>query len=175
MRREREQIRTQSGPVEWSAGAVIPVAPDGPNTCTVDSHAIEAGKQGAGGTIGAIGTLGTLGTSGTGECRRLRQSSRSGQIARRWLGLIVVCLLASVGSSWAVDAPPLDLNRATETELAALPGIGKVRAQAIARRRAELRFARPEELLGVPGIGPSIYAGLRDRIEVSPEPDPVRK
>jgi len=166
MRREREQVRTQSGPAEWSAGAVIPVAPDGPNTCALDSHAIEARKQGTGCTIG---------TSGTSECRRFGQSSRSGQIARRWLGLIVVCLLASVGSSWAVDAPPLDLNRATETELAALPGIGKVRAQAIARRRAELRFARPEELLGVPGIGPSIYAGLRDRIEVRPEPDPVRK
>ena len=169
MRREREQIRTQSGPVEWSAGAVIPMAPDGPNTCAVDSHQIGTRKQGTGGTIG------TSGTSGTSESRRFRQSSRPGQIPRRWLGLIVVCLLASVGSSWAVGAPPLDLNRATETELAALPGIGKVRAQAIARRRAELRFARPEELLGVPGIGPSIYAGLRDRIEVSPEPDPVRK
>jgi len=84
-------------------------------------------------------------------------------------------LLAYVGPSWAADTPRLDLNRATETELAALPGIGKVRAQAIARRRDELRFARPEELLGVPGIGPSIYAGLRDRIEVRSEPDPVAK
>jgi DNA uptake protein ComE-like DNA-binding protein len=89
--------------------------------------------------------------------------------------LLIVCLLASGGPSWAVDAPRLDLNRATETELAALPGIGKVRAQAIAKRRAELRFARPEELLGVPGIGPGIYAGLRDRIEVSSEPDPAEK
>ncbi len=160
MRREKDQIRIQSGPGEGTAGAVIPGAPNGWTTCAGDSDGNEARKPGIGSNIG---------------CRRSGLSSRSGHNARRWLGLIVLCLLASVGSSWAVAAPRLDLNQATETELAALPGIGKVRAQAIARRRTELRFARPEELLGVPGIGPSIFAGLRDRIEVSPEPGPVGK
>jgi hypothetical protein len=163
MRRERDQIRIQSDPSQRRAGFSIPRARKGLTACAGESNEIAARRPGTGHAIG---------------CRRSRgssQSTASGQSARRWLGLLIVCLLASGGPSWAVDAPRLDLNRATETELAALPGIGKVRAQAIAKRRAELRFARPEELLGVPGIGPGIYAGLRDRIEVSSEPDPAEK
>jgi len=58
---------------------------------------------------------------------------------------------------------PLDLNRAEPERLEALPGIGPVRARAIAGARP---FARVEGLLGVPGVGPATLAALRGRVEV---------
>lgn len=64
--------------------------------------------------------------------------------------------------------PVLDLNKATVTQLSALPGIGSVRARAIVARRSELPFGRVEELLDVPGIGDSVFTGLRDRVRVEP-------
>ena len=169
MRRERDAIWIPSGLNEVCSGSQIPDGDKGPRSCLLRGGAVEGGKAVEAAQPPNAGNLAHDRSS------RAGRSTPLGKNLRRWMGLIAVCLLASVGSSWAVEARPLDLNRATETELAALPGIGKVRAQAIARRRAELRFARPEELLGVPGIGPSIYAGLRDRIEVRPEADPVEK
>jgi len=169
MRRERDAIWIPSGLNEVCPGHQIRGGDHGPTSCLLRGEAIASVKAVEAAQPPSAGLLADDRSSRAGGPTRLAAN------LRRWIGLIAVCLLASVGSSWAVDAPPLDLNRATETELAALPGIGKVRAQAIARRRAELRFVRPEELLGVPGIGPSIYAGLRDRIEVRPEADPVEK
>lgn len=51
----------------------------------------------------------------------------------------------------------LDLNRAGEDALTVLPGIGAVRARAIAQARP---FASLAELEEVPGIGPATRAGL---------------
>lgn len=60
----------------------------------------------------------------------------------------------------AVDA--VDLNRATASELAALPGLGAERARRIVARRRELgRFRSVDELLTVPGVGPVTVDRLR--------------
>ncbi|MFN8587969.1 MAG: helix-hairpin-helix domain-containing protein [Candidatus Eisenbacteria bacterium] len=62
----------------------------------------------------------------------------------------------------AAPAGPLDLNRADAGQLDALPGIGPVLAGRIVARRRELgRFASPEDLLSVRGIGPRLFERLR--------------
>ena len=56
---------------------------------------------------------------------------------------------------------PISLNRATQTELETLPGIGEKKAQAIlAYRNAHGRFRSCEELLEVEGIGEATLEGL---------------
>jgi len=61
----------------------------------------------------------------------------------------------------------VDLNAATLADLDALPGIGPVLAQRVLDwRTAHGRFADVEELAEVPGIGPSVLAGLRERVRV---------
>ena len=62
---------------------------------------------------------------------------------------------------------PLDLNLATEDDLAALPGIGPDRARRIARWRARHgRFAAVDDLADVPGIGPKTLERLRPSLTV---------
>lgn len=56
---------------------------------------------------------------------------------------------------------PISLNRATQSELEKLPGIGEKKAQAIlAYRDAHGRFRTYEELLEVDGIGEATLEGL---------------
>ena len=60
----------------------------------------------------------------------------------------------------------IDVNRATEAELALLPGIGPARAKAIAAsRRADGPFRDVEDLDRVPGIGAKTVERLRAWIE----------
>ena len=68
--------------------------------------------------------------------------------------------LAPGPPSKPLSAPPrspsaaLDLNSATKQDLLSLPGIGKVTAERILRRRAELgRFSSVEELTEVERLG----------------------
>ena len=64
---------------------------------------------------------------------------------------------------------PLELNRATETELAGLPGIGPALARRIVAWREEQgRFRSVDELEEVVGIGPSLLERLRPLVTVSP-------
>ena len=59
----------------------------------------------------------------------------------------------------------VDLNRATEEELAALPGIGTVLAGRIVEYRTRRGdFASAEELMCVEGIGPGIYEKVRELV-----------
>lgn len=61
--------------------------------------------------------------------------------------------------------PVVDVNRATDTELERLPGIGPALAAAIVEwRSTNGPFATIEELLDVPGIGPAKLAGFADQI-----------
>lgn len=59
------------------------------------------------------------------------------------------------------------VNRATATELEALPGVGPVLADRIvAHREDNGPFGEVEDLLDVPGIGESKLASIRDLIRV---------
>lgn len=74
---------------------------------------------------------------------------------------------AGAGSAGAGVGGQVNLNTATLADLDALPGVGPVLAQRILDWRAEHgRFSSIEELQEVPGIGPSTYADLKDRVRV---------
>ncbi|HEY0672227.1 MAG TPA: helix-hairpin-helix domain-containing protein [Longimicrobiales bacterium] len=64
-------------------------------------------------------------------------------------------------------APPIvDLNRATATELDALPGIGPAVAQRIVEyREARGGFTAIEQLDSVKGIGPALLARIQPRVK----------
>jgi competence ComEA-like helix-hairpin-helix protein len=66
----------------------------------------------------------------------------------------------------------LDLNLAGAEDLAALPGIGPVRAGRIVAARAARggRFASVDDLLEVPGIGRVTLARLRPHVQVGEAP-----
>ena len=75
----------------------------------------------------------------------------------------------AVGSAAAggVAGGPVNLNTATLEDLDGLPGVGPVLAQRILDWREEHgRFSAVEELQEVPGIGPSTFADLKDRVRV---------
>jgi len=62
-------------------------------------------------------------------------------------------------------AMPIDVNRATQTELERLPGIGPALAtRIIAYRDSVGRFERIDQLERVRGIGPAMLARLRDLV-----------
>ena len=61
----------------------------------------------------------------------------------------------------------IDLNAATAADLEALPGIGPALAARIVEHRNEKGpFNSPEALMDVKGIGPAIYARIKDKIIV---------
>jgi len=80
------------------------------------------------------------------------------------------------GTARSVDPPaspgrPLDLNRATQAELDALPGIGPVTARRILDHRARYGpFRDPRDLRAVKGIGPKLFARLEPLVAVGSAP-----
>ncbi len=77
-------------------------------------------------------------------------------LAAGWLGP----LERAQGMPWALAQ--VDINLASVAELAALPGIGPVRARAIVLHRVRHGwFERVDDLAGVDGIGPETVAVLR--------------
>ncbi len=62
----------------------------------------------------------------------------------------------------------VNLNRATESELRLLPGIGKGRAFAIVERRAQRRFASLAEVARIRGMK-GIVRKLRDHLVLEGE------
>lgn len=89
--------------------------------------------------------------------------------------LVVLALIAGGPFLWRAvrrsPAPPaetrLDLNAATQSELAALPGVGPARAEAILRLRAVRgRFQAVDELRDVPGLDAATVDRLRPLVRV---------
>ena len=61
----------------------------------------------------------------------------------------------------------LDLNRATQAQLEALPGIGAARATAILTARAQAPFRTTDELIERGLVTASVYAQIRDLVGVA--------
>jgi competence protein ComEA len=76
--------------------------------------------------------------------------------------------LSVAGKGEANTSQKVDINRAGAWLLAALPGIGETRAQAIVSYRQENGLFRDiKELLKVPGIGSTTFEGIKNLITVN--------
>ncbi|WP_293787355.1 ComEA family DNA-binding protein [uncultured Aeromicrobium sp.] len=81
--------------------------------------------------------------------------------------LLVGIVAPAAGPSGAGEGQALDLNRADQSALEELPGIGPVTAAAILDWRAENgSFRSVDDLLDVKGIGEATLAELRDHVFV---------
>lgn len=60
----------------------------------------------------------------------------------------------------------VNINTATPEELVQLPGIGPTRAKAIVAERKKRSFRRVEDILRVPGIGRKTFGQIRNSIRV---------
>ena len=75
--------------------------------------------------------------------------------------------LPIVGVPTTTVTPLINLNSATADQLDTLPGVGPSTAKAIiSYRNRKGPFGKVEDLLNVPGIGPSKVAALRDQVTV---------
>jgi competence protein ComEA len=83
---------------------------------------------------------------------------------------IMVAIMASIffialaGTTGAVEK--IDINTATEQELTQLQKVGPATAARIIEYRKQNKFSKPEDIMNVKGIGPSIWALNKDRITV---------
>ena len=75
--------------------------------------------------------------------------------------------LPSVGVPSTTATSLINLNSATSDQLDTLPGVGPSTAKAIiSYRNRKGPFRKVEDLLNVPGIGPSKVAAIRDQVTV---------
>jgi competence protein ComEA len=87
--------------------------------------------------------------------------------------------IGSSGSAATATRPPgpgafsesggnaVDINRATASELEALPGVGPATAEKIvSEREANGPFASPDDLMRVPGIGEKKFEAMREMVVV---------
>jgi len=93
------------------------------------------------------------------------------EIAKLCAALLVAALLAPLAATAADKKPPpkpVNINTATATELAQLPGIGEVMAARIVRHReVSGPFRSVNELLIVRGISRKMLEKLRPYVKVS--------
>ena len=74
----------------------------------------------------------------------------------------------SVQVSGARNSGIININSAGAEELDTLPTIGPTRAAAIIKYRDEHGiFAKPEDIMNVPGIGPGIFGNIKANITLS--------
>jgi len=79
-------------------------------------------------------------------------------------------VLPLTGAAGLLFGRPLDLNRALPEDLEVLPGIGAVRAQALAAARARAPFCQLRDVLRTRGIGAGTLHKLRPFVVVRPPP-----
>ena len=73
--------------------------------------------------------------------------------------------MQAVSATEAADTR-ININEASAEELVVLPGIGPSRAQAIVAEREKCRFRRVEDIMRVPGIGRKTFVRIRPEIRV---------
>jgi competence protein ComEA len=103
---------------------------------------------------------------------------------RRWVDVFPPGLQETEAAASSVDSSgrkstskknvqitePIDVNRATLTELQRLPGVGPKRAELIINERQKRPFKSVDELRRVPGIGPKTLEKLRPYITTGHDP-----
>jgi competence protein ComEA len=89
---------------------------------------------------------------------------------KRYIGLFVVIafVLSSVTLAFAKDEAKININKATVKELIKLKKVGKKVAQKIIDYREKNGpFAKPEDIMKVPGIGQKVFDLNKDMISVN--------
>jgi competence protein ComEA len=84
-----------------------------------------------------------------------------------FLCLGAAALLFAEGAEEKAVAKKVNINTASESELAYLPRLGAKVAGRIVEHRKEKPFARPEELMEVKGIGEKLFLTLKPFVAVS--------
>jgi competence protein ComEA len=91
------------------------------------------------------------------------------------LTLAALLLVATVGAAGAADSGTtgeatvrqVDINKASTTELTAIPGVGNALAQRIVEFREEHGpFQRIEDLLKIKGIGEKSFQKMKPHVKV---------
>jgi competence protein ComEA len=78
--------------------------------------------------------------------------------------LTAIVLFSTV---WAAELPQININTASSQELSQLKGVGPAYADKIVTyREANGPFAKPEDLVNVPGIGAKTFETNKDQIVV---------
>ncbi len=78
---------------------------------------------------------------------------------------VAVVMVPATSPADGPGVAPIDINRASATELEALPGVGPATAEAIVTERdTSGPFVSVDDVQRVPGIGPARLAALRDLI-----------
>jgi competence protein ComEA len=88
-------------------------------------------------------------------------------------GLLCGLTLVPISGARASDAGRINLNTASATELARLPGIGAAKAAAIVEHRAKEPFTKADDLRKVKGIGDRLYDTIKDQVTVGDAPSPT--
>lgn len=73
---------------------------------------------------------------------------------------------AEQGPPTVAEDTRININEAGVEELVTLPGIGPSRAEAIVLERKKRQFRRVEDIMRVPGIGRKTFSRIRGSIRV---------